>query len=172
LFFSAPQLKRDSLGGRSLDTGQQALLFFYGVFWATVIAATSPYRAFATALALSASHRSERRNAQKRLFVGFVLLNALPAFVLFILYKCVVPAQSTPRAVVAAAVASLSVFGIHRVFHALVCSKETWHWFYTEGELARYNLGDEEKSGSPWWAHLLPGFGYLFGMPFLASLIV
>jgi len=61
--------------------------------------------------------------------------------------------------------------GIHRVFHAAVCSKETWRAFYTDEELRRYDLKDEEKSGSPWWAHFVPGIGYLVVIPLLAKLI-
>jgi len=154
-----------------LDTGQQALIFFYGVFWATVVAATSPYRAFATALALAAKDPAERRNARRRLLLGFLLLNLLPAGLLLVLYQDVAAPASNARAVVSAAVASLSVFGIHRVFHAAVCSKETWRAFYTDEELRRYDLKDEEKSGSPWWAHFVPGIGYLVVIPLLAKLI-
>jgi len=112
-----------------LDTGQQALVFFYGVFWATVIGATAPYRGFATALALVASDIDKRRKCQRRLFVAFALLNMLPAVLLYILYTRVVPNAATGRAIVAAGVASLSVFGVHRLFHAIACSKETWSTF-------------------------------------------
>ena len=154
-----------------MDSGQQALIFFYGVFWATVVAATSPYRGFATALALAGKDPLERRNARRRLLVAVLLLNGLPAVLLYYLYECVVAPSQGGRAVLAAAVASLSVFGIHRIFHAVVCSKETCSWFYTDTELTRFGLKDEEKSGSPWWAHLVPGLIYLFGAPVLAKVI-
>lgn len=151
-----------------MDNGQQALLFFYGVFWATVISSTSPYRAFATTLAIRGN-----KKAILRLVFATVLLNILPVLLIHELYKCkeIVPADSSATAIMAAAFASLSVFGINRVFHALVCSKETWKYFYTEVEIKKYDLDNEEKSMSPWSAHLIPGIAYLLGMPGLAWLI-
>jgi len=156
-----------------LDNGQQALLFFYGVFWATVISSTSPYRAFATTLALSARNKDVRVKACKRLIVAFIILNVIPVVLLYILYKWqwIVPAQNTDAAIAAGAVASLSVFGINRVFHAFVCSRGTWNCFYTQQEISAYNLDNEEKSESPFWAHFIPGIFYLVGMPLIAALI-
>ncbi|HYT04420.1 MAG TPA: hypothetical protein VEM13_06015 [Gemmatimonadales bacterium] len=155
-----------------MDTGQQALVFFYGVFWATVIGATVPYRGFATALALVASDLDKRRKCRRRLLVAFVLLNVLPAALLYVLYSYVVPNCASGRAIVAAGVASLSVFGVHRVFHAIVCSKETWPAFYTAAEIKEYHLDTEDKSGSTWWAHAVPGVAYLVGMPLIARVLL
>lgn len=136
-----------------------------------MIGATVPYRGFATALALVASDLDKRRKCRLRFGVAFLCLNVFPAALLFVLYSCVVSNAASGPAIVAAGVASLSVFGVHRVFHAIVCSKETWPKFYTATEIKEYDLDTEDKSGSTWWAHLVPGIAYLVGMPLIAKLI-
>jgi hypothetical protein len=153
-----------------MDTGSAALVFFYGLFWATVISATARYRAFPTSLAMAAP-RHERPRYWRRLGVSLLLLNFVPAGLLLLLYATVVPAAATPRAIASAALSSLSVFGVHRVYHAAVCSRETWKPFYSEAELTRYDLNSPELAGSPWWAHLVPGVAYLLLWPLLACLV-
>ena len=150
-----------------MDTGRAALIFFYGVFWATMVATTARYRAFPTALILGGPSDEMARH-WRRLAASFAFLNVAPVIVLILLYNYVVSEDSGWVSVASAATASLSVFGIVRLYHALICSKETWRWFYTEHRLECYELKSDDKSEASWWTHAVPGAVYLIFFPLLA----
>jgi len=94
-----------------METGRIALIFFYGVFWATIVSAVGRYSPFNTAAFFS---QEKRRHAFFRFLMSFTILNILP--ITWLLLLClIIPDTSGVRPVIAAAVASLSVFGFHRI---------------------------------------------------------
>ncbi len=73
-------------------------------------------------------------------------------------------------AVIAAAVGSLSMFGIRRVVHAAIASEPFKAWFYSPDQL---NPPWERLPGprNGFWRHFIPGICYmaLVLVPWLAS---
>jgi len=99
--------------------------------------------------------------------MSILLLNLVPIAWLGILYYFVVPKESGVFPVCIAALASLSIFGIIRLYHGFVASSETMNKYYTPEELERLKIhGDDEAH--PRWAHLGPGILYLVCYPLLA----
>jgi hypothetical protein len=115
------------LEGESIvDTGHQALVLFYAFFWAAALNMTGRYQAFDTP-----SMWVGERRAKLRFCVSVILLNILPILWLVFLYREVIPDDNELISIIAAALASLSVFGFHRILHAILASEQTYHWFYT-----------------------------------------
>ena len=65
-------------------TGKDALVLFYGIFWATVLGVIKRYRLFDTHLIFS---RNKRRYALSRLIVAFIIINVIPILWFWILYS-------------------------------------------------------------------------------------
>jgi hypothetical protein len=151
-----------------MDDGTAALLFLYGLFWAEILATSARYKGFPTVTLWALwAHPDDRAKRLKRLTISVILLNLFPIGWLGLLYVWVVPRQSGVVPVVIAALASLSIFGIVRLYHGLVASRESMRKFYTEDELAKWDIhgGDDAH---PKWAHLGPGILYLTLYPGVA----
>ena len=106
-----------------------------------------------------------------RFFVAIFILNVLPIILLLILYRYI-PDGTDWTIIVAAASASLSVFGFHRILHAFIASDKTYHLFYTKKEIdtIRSNSGFEQPQTMI--AHLVPGIAYLLIFNLLAWFLV
>jgi len=154
-----------------MEDGTSALLFFYGLFWAEILATSARYKGFPTVtLCARWGHLDERARRLKRIIVSVILLNIFPILWLGLLYAWVVPKESGVVPVSIAALASLSIFGITRLYHGCVASSETMNSFYTTEELTKWEIhgGDEPH---PKWAHLVPGMLYLAFYPVVAILL-
>ncbi|MFC1806537.1 hypothetical protein ACFL09_06115 [Planctomycetota bacterium] len=173
-----------------MDSGKAALILFYAFFWALAMNAASRYRIFDTARALrllpdairsavrricqwagcscvadkaDATRRKRRfedRRAVRRLFWGFLLLNLFPILWLCILHAWVVSEGRAPLDVLGAAVASLSVFGFHRLLHGWFAPRH--HLFYTHKQWEELMAAKTEFPHVPQsWPHLVAGVAYL-----------
>lgn len=151
-----------------METGPVALVFFYGVFWSSVISQLGRYRLFETADWFSTRYR---RRAVLRFMIAFAVMNLGAVGLLWVLYSLVVPNASGALPAMSAALASLSVFGLHRILHALIATKRTFRPFYSEEEykeIAERWLAHEVNSFP---AHFFPGLMYLIGFPGLALVV-
>jgi len=112
-----------------------ALLFFYGVFWATLLPAMSKFGPFETS---SFFRKGERRvKGVPRFFLSLLCLNILPiAWLWFLLSsEFVIRHSSNPIDLVSAAIVSLSVFGFSSLVYALYGTKPSMNCFFTNDEI-------------------------------------
>jgi hypothetical protein len=146
-----------------MKSGSDALIFLYAFFWAAALAMTGRYQAFDTPSMWDGQGR-----AWRRFLAGFLVLNVLPIGWLTLLYMRVVPPREGLGPIVAAAVASLSVFAFHRLLHGLIASDLTCAWFYTHEEIQAVRDRGPFKQPQSFAAHFWPGVIYLFGYGLLA----
>src|SRR5262245_38918120 len=151
-----------------MKTGSDALILLYAFFWAAALAMTARYQAFDTPSMWSGS---QRRRAVSRFLVAVLVLNVFPIAWLTVLYRHVVPSSEGLAPIVAAAVASLSVFGFHRILHALIASDKTWSAFYTEEELKDVRNRGSFTQPQTFAAHFWPGLIYIVVYGGIALLI-
>lgn len=112
--------------------------------------------------------------AWKRFLVSLLLLNVLPVAWFFFLYCYVVPAEAGVRPILTAAVAALSMFGFHRILHALIASDELYRYFYTDDQVARVRHRDSKDvfaQPQSFAAHFVPGMIYIGGWWLVALLV-
>jgi len=139
-----------------MDTGQQALVLFYAFFWAAALNNTGRYQPFDTPSMCIWDGR-----AWRRFVVSLIILNALPVVWFVFLYLKVIPNQNGWVPIVAAAVASLSVFGFHRILHAFIASEHMCHWFYTSEQIKDVHDRGKFKQPQTFMAHFIPGILYI-----------
>ncbi len=151
-----------------MQHGRMALIFFFGVFWCSVLAAAARYRPFDTTAFYT---EGSFGHAARRFLFSFLSLNVLPVGLLFLLYHLVVPDRSDAVSVIAAATGALGVFGCHRMLHAIIASKK-WHsWFYAD-ETWREVLSECTGTGAnSFQAHFCPSIFYLLFFPAIALCI-
>ena len=113
-----------------MKTGQEALVLFYAFFWAAALSSTARYKPFDTP-----SMWKLDGQACKRFVVSLIVLNVLPITWFIFLYSTIASAAEGWRPIMAAAVASLSAFGFHRILHAVMASEGTYKLFYTEAQI-------------------------------------
>lgn len=148
-----------------MEDGTSALLFLYGLFWAEILATSARYKGFPTVTLWARwSVLEERAKRLRRMIVSVLLLNLFPIVWLGVLYVWVVPKASGVVPVGVAALASLSIFGILRLYHGAVASRDTMNNFYTEDELKEWEIQGGDKP-YPRWAHVGPGLLYLACYP-------
>jgi len=152
-----------------MEKGPEAFVLFYAFFWAAAFSVTGRYHAFDTA-----SVCKRDRRAICRLIVAFIILNFLPVVWFIFLYREVIPDQKGWWPMTSAAIASLSVFGFLRIFHAFVATEKRYHRFYTDCQVKEVQERDRERFIQPqtFWAHLVPGLLYLLifgGVPWLVT---
>ena len=147
-----------ALGGWKMEDGRALLLFLYGLFWAEMLATSARYNGFPTAVLWFG--QGGRRCHWMRLIVSFLLLNLFPVLWLGGLYEWVVPGGSGTGPIMIAATASLSLFGIIRIYHGVVASKETIDLFYTSDEQQTFEIQGKGKLRTC-WSHIVPGLLYL-----------
>ena len=166
-----------SRGARVLEqpiSGATALLFFYGVFWAGLLASAGRYRVFDTTLFFH-TNASRRLQAWQRLKAGVVITDLAPLAWLIVLYHRIVPNNSECSSILMAGLASLSLFAFVRILHAVVATS-SWATFYCEDEYTRILcMWNPRKSDwskcNTFGAHFVPGLGYLL-VPITAALLV
>jgi predicted DCC family thiol-disulfide oxidoreductase YuxK len=149
-----------------MDTGQQALVFFYAIFWAAVLSTTGRYQPFDTS-----SMWKRNGRAWRRFIVSFLILNLLPIGWLALLYNFVIPSTKGLMPIVAAAFASLSIFGYPRILHAILASDSTYHWFFTKLQIIQVRDRGAFKQPQTFSAHFVPGIIYIFVFVLLGLLI-
>jgi hypothetical protein len=142
-----------------MDDGKTALLFFYGLFWASALAAITEFRAFDTA-AFWRSDTSHR--ALWRFLVGLLIANVLPLGGLWLLYSdnSVIPKGSGAGPVLGAALASLSVFCVPRFMHAFLATS-LHSLFYSNNDWKEVVAEAKAKESDSFWAHFVPGVAYI-----------
>ena len=139
-----------------MKTGSEALILLYSLFWAAALAMTGRYQAFD-----APSMWAREPRAVRRFVVGLLVLNLFPILWLTLLYRLVVPAQEGWAPIAAAAVAALSVFGFHRILHALIASDATHSRFYTADEIRAVRNRDPFTQPQTFAAHFWPGLIYI-----------
>jgi hypothetical protein len=137
-------------------TGDEAVLVFMAVFWASAFGPLSAYRLFDTHAIWDAT---ERRWAVRRLGAGTLFVNALPIG-LALLMLGFLAGRHGVGAVFAAAVGALSLTGVRRIVHAAVATNPVKHWFYSP---QTRNPWDERLPGAQngFWRHFTPGVCYM-----------
>jgi hypothetical protein len=155
-----------------MENGRAVLLLLYSLFWAEMLATSARYNGFPTAVlwfGQGGGHCQWRRFG-----ASFVLLNLFPVLWLWCLYALVVPGGCGLGPIIMAATAALSVFGIIRLYHGVVASKETIDMFYTSDEQhgsddqQRFEIQGKGKLRTC-WSHIVPGLIYLGFFPVLAK---
>jgi len=145
-----------------MDSGQAALVFFFGLFWASALSAITEFRAFDTA-GWWRRRESSRSRGLSRFLTGIAIADAVPLALLWILYNSPLvdqAAQRPFRPVVVAAVASLSVFFVPRFMHAILAT--TWHsCFYDDAEWRQVVVDAKAQESDTFAAHFVPGVGYV-----------
>ena len=146
-------------------TGKDALVLFYGIFWATSLATIGRYRLFDTHLFFS---QERRRYAIFRFIIAFIIINVAPIFWFWILYSWIVPEATGALPIMAAAFASLSVFGFNRILHAIIATDNFYSIFYSDKEWKA--VIDQWGRGDPntFISHFLPGISFLIVFPLIA----
>lgn len=143
------------------DPGLNSLVFFFGIFWATILSTVPDYRLFVVG------------KSRWRWVIGIMILNLFPLVLLLALSLMfsLVPDKVGVVKPICAAIASLSVFSTFYFLRAtlaahLRCLK------YSKREMKHLseNLGLTAKRKV--WGSARIGLQYLFGWPILASLIV
>jgi hypothetical protein len=151
-----------------MEDGKVTLLFLYGLFWAEMLSTSARYNGFPTAeLWVGQTSRSCQ---WRRLIASFALLNLFPVLWLGVLYAWVVPGDSGIVPISVAAISSLSAFGIIRIYHGIVASKETINTFYTSEEQQTFEIQGKGKLRTR-WSHIVPGLLYLAVFPSLAKVL-
>ena len=146
--------------------GSVALVFFYGIFWAGALSAIGRYHAFDTHMFFSPSPES-RSHARRRFVAGVVIMNIFPALWFWFLSARIVPDELGVFPIMTAALASLSVFGFHRILHAIIAT-DCHSKFYSQKEwIAVINQWRKDDPPNTVWAHLVPGIGFLIIFPSL-----
>jgi hypothetical protein len=144
-----------------------ALLLFYGVFWASALAATSKFQAFDTRWI------GENCKSRAKRFIASVLVcNALPVLWLLLLHGRFT-VNLSGWAISAAAVASLSVFSIPRLLHGVVGTG--WRrTFYSDLDWASVlkKLPPDTDERESFWVHFGPGLGYLLASGIGAEILL
>jgi hypothetical protein len=136
-------------------------------FWAAALSATSRYEAFDTP-----SLWARDRHARRRFAAALLWLNVIPIGWFFVLYRWVIPAAPSLLAAVAAAVASLSVFGFHRVLHALIATDGRWQRYYaTEQQICQVRNRGAFRQPQTFASHFVPGVLYIAACGSIAVLI-
>jgi hypothetical protein len=151
-----------------MDTGRQALVLFYAFFWAAALSVTGRYQPFDTPSAWSRDSR-----ARKRLFVSLLILNVLPILWFLLLY-IIIPNDDRLTSIIAAAVASLSVFAFHRILHAFIATDKTYHRFYTLEQVNEVRDRGVFTQPQTFNAHFIPGLFYVIipsGIAWLITLL-
>lgn len=144
-----------------MESGRAALLFFFGLFWATVLPSVAAFRPFDTAGWFRAQ---ERAKPFARWWVSFLIVDLLPAIGLYALYTSyrVIPAdRAGDIAVLCAAIAALAVFAVPRLLHATIATRTTRRAFYSEAEWSRFLEGPKGKDDQRFHVHFLPGLFYV-----------
>ena len=144
-----------------METGQQALILFYAFFWAAALNMTGRYQSFDTP-----SMWAGNKHAWRRFIVSILLLNILPIIWLVILYFSPFIYKEGITSIIAAAFASLSVFGFHRILHACIASENNYRWFYTTEQVSEVRNRDRFNQPQNFAAHFIPGLLYfvIFGI--------
>lgn len=149
-----------------MDNGRAALVFFYGVFWCSALGVVARYRPFDTTLFYKQGFFG---HAVRRFVVSFFLLTVSPIAMLSILYAYVVPDMSGVRSIIAAAAGATSVFGFHRILHAILASERTHERFYSDKAIWEDVVRKWSPNGiNTFWAHFGPGLLYLTLFPGVA----
>jgi hypothetical protein len=151
-----------------MENGRAVLLLLYSLFWAEMLATSARYNGFPTAVlwfGQGGGHCQWRRFG-----ASFVLLNLFPVLWLWYLYAVVVPGGCGFVPIGMATTAALSVFGIIRLYHGVVASKETIDTFYTSDEQKRFEIQGKGELRTC-WSHIVPGFLYLVVFPGAAKVL-
>jgi hypothetical protein len=148
--------------------GKVALGLFYIFFWTSELNTTMRYQPFDTP-----SMWKKDCKATLRFFVSLLILNIFPIVLFLILYSYVIPdGKMDCKTIFASAVVSLSVFGFHRILHALIASDQFWRYFYTNKQIRfvrdRGPLGQTQN----YLAHLIPGLFYIVFWPALGWVVI
>jgi hypothetical protein len=112
-------------------SGTEALLVFYGLFWAAALVAVGRYRLF-DAHAIFEPLGGYR--LLRRAIVGLVVMNFVPLlWFAFVLLPIVQPLSGS-SALLCAGVLAISAFGWQRLLHAVVAFRQVRRWLYRDCE--------------------------------------
>jgi len=151
------------------ETSETALIFFFGIFWATVLSTVPNYELFAISSLIRPETRSK---AITRWLVGVLVLNVFPPGLLFAITQTnILPDQAGPKAVCCSALASLSVVSLFFVLQGLLVSGRTFFYEndeWTEVKRRLHLQADEDAKGAP--SFVVAGL-YIVGALLLAWLL-
>jgi hypothetical protein len=142
------------------DPNLNSLVFFFGIFWATILSTVPDYQLFV----VGKSHC--------RWVIGITVLNLFPLVLLLglSLMFSVIPEQAGIVKPICAAIASLSVFSTFYFLRAILAAYLK-RLKYSKKEMEhlseKFGLTAKKKV----WSSARIGLQYLFGWPFLASFI-
>jgi len=137
--------------------GYEALLVFVAIFWGVMLSTAVPYNPFPTALIFCPSAEGWSR-AVLRLLVGVLLLNIAPIGYIGLAYSLVGSKDGCP-ALIGTAFISLGIFGLYRIFYAIVGTRLHKHFYNDDewDELRRKRKSEPET----FLAHFVPGILYI-----------
>lgn len=146
---------------------QQALVFFFGLFWSCVLSAVAPFHPFDTRLFF----RGQKMMGLRRLLVGLTVVDALPVVALCWLVGSRYMEPVGVKGLAIAATLSMTVFSIQRFLHSLIASRRTHLWFYPSTDIKEGKL-DSGKTIDGFLEHFIPGCGYVIFPLLIAELLL
>lgn len=149
-----------------MDSTQAALVFFFGMFWASALSAVAPLQVFDTRLLF---RRGQMKRGWCRLVVGLVIVDILPVVGLCLLLNSPLMEAKKIAGVATAAIASLSVFSVQRFLHASVATDRFASFYYSADDLTM--LESRGKTVDGFWEHFVPALFYLI-VPLTAAVAI
>lgn len=95
-------------------SSSELFTFFFGIFWAAMLAGTTRFRPFDSATAFELNGP-----ARRRLVLAFFWLDAVPLLYLLAVLAYT-NAHPVPHITAASAIAALGIFGVSRIFAGIV----------------------------------------------------
>jgi hypothetical protein len=143
-----------------------ALLVFYAVFWGAMLASVTKFQPFDTRW-----KGKQWKTRLARFALAVVLFNALPILGLVAVMSFQMPNTVQARHVAAAAVASLSLFGLPRIFHGIIAVRRPIFYHDSDWSTLKEHPPLASADEDHWWLHLGPGLGYVAVSFLIAGLL-
>ncbi len=151
-------------------SGQESLIFFYGIFWAAMLSTLGRFRLFSTHQFFSIS-KQNKTYAIRRFIIGILIINVIPIFWFWLLYSLIATNSTNVFSIMASAFISISVFGFNRILHSFLLSDEYHRYFYPDDEWKGAHERWGERECNKFKHHFIPGIIYLLMFPAIIILL-
>jgi len=150
---------------------KDALIFFYGIFWATTLPAMSRFGPFEVTWVFRKGNA--RKRGLYRCVISALVLNVGPVLWFWILYgnDLIIPISTDANVIMASAFASLSVFGFSNLTYALFAPDRPATIFYTQEKRQKIICDSKLDRTIKFRDYFVPAIGYFVFWPLVAWLV-